>query len=69
MGINVKLYGNILTILYIELLDTVFAKDSEHTTTRILAGNLDNIVLRHPVVASACRYAALCWYDCNNSTC
>ena len=46
--INIEAHGDILTLLNIELLDTVFAKNTEHALTRILTGNFYHIVLRHP---------------------
>lgn len=45
VGIDVKANGNVLTHLNIKLLDTVLTKDTEQTLTRILARNLNNIVL------------------------
>ncbi len=46
--INIEAHGDILTLLNIELLDTVFAKNTEHALARILPGNFYHIVLRHP---------------------
>ena len=48
MGINVKGHGVVLIHLNIKLFDTVLTEDTEDTTTGILAGNFNNIVLRHP---------------------
>jgi hypothetical protein len=48
MGIDVELDGQILTLLDIELLDAVLAKEAEHTLAGILTGDLDDILLRHP---------------------
>lgn len=45
MGIDVELDGKILTILYVELLDTVFSEKAEYALARILSGNLDDILL------------------------
>lgn len=48
MGIDIELNGQILSLLNIELLDAVFAKEAEHTLTGILTGDFDDILLRHP---------------------
>ena len=48
MGINVELNCQVLALLNIELLDTVFTKYTEHAFAGILAWNLNNIILRHP---------------------
>ena len=48
MRVNVKLNGDILTGLNIKLLDAVFTKDTEHHAARILARNLNDVVLAHP---------------------
>ena len=48
MGINIKLYGHVLTVLDIKLTDAVFAEYPEDATFRILTWNFDDIVLRHP---------------------
>ena len=52
MGVDVELDGEILTILDVELLDTVLSEETEHTLAGILSGHLDDILLRHPRVAS-----------------
>ncbi len=61
MGINIKLYGQILTILNVELTDAILSKDAEYATLRILSWNFDYIILRHPRIARAGRGATLCW--------
>ena len=48
MGIYVERDGIVLPHLNIELLDTVFTEDTEYTAARILTGDFDDIVLRHP---------------------
>ena len=61
VGIDIELDGHILTILDIELLDAVFAKETEDTLAGILTGNLDDILLRHPGVTRTVRHSAVCW--------
>ena len=51
MGINIKLDSHILTVLNVELTDTILAEYAEHATLGILTGNFDDIILRHPRVA------------------
>ena len=53
MSVNIELNGHVFVHLDIELLDTVFAEDTEDTTTRILSGNLNDIILRHPRITCA----------------
>ncbi len=48
MGIDVKLNGDILIHLNIELLDALLAKNAKNTTLGILPRNFDDIILRHP---------------------
>ena len=48
VGINIELDGDILTILNVELTNAVFAKNTEHHATRILAGDFQHVILRHP---------------------
>ncbi len=69
MGIDIELDGEILTLLDIELLDTVLSEKTEHTTTGILTRYLDDIFLRHPIVTCASRNAALCCHNGNDSSC
>ncbi len=69
VGINVELNGQVLTHLNIELPDTVFAKYAEHTLPGELARHLDDIVLRHPWVTCALRYATACRQYGNDSSC
>jgi hypothetical protein len=45
MSINIKLYGEVFSLLDIELLDTVFSEKAEYTFPRILARDLDYIFL------------------------
>ena len=48
MGVNIEGDCVVLALLNIELLDAIFTKDAEDTTSRILSWDLNNIVLRHP---------------------
>ena len=48
MSIDIKRDRQVLTHLYIELLDAVFTKYTEDTLLGILAWHLYDIVLRHP---------------------
>ena len=48
MGINIKGHCVVLSHLNIKLFDTVLTEDTEDTTTGILTGNFNNIILRHP---------------------
>ena len=48
MGIDVEGHRIVLIHLNVKLLQTIFAKDSKDHVTRILSGNLDNEILRHP---------------------
>lgn len=45
MGINIKLHRQVFTVLNVELADTVFTKDREHTAPWVLAGNFNYILL------------------------
>ena len=69
MGVDIELNGHVLVHLKIKLLDAVFAENAEDTTSGILSGNFDNIILRHPRVSCTCRHATLCWQYSNDSTC
>ena len=53
MGVDIELYGQILALLDIELLDTIFTEDTEEALAGILARDFNDIILRHPVVACA----------------
>jgi len=53
MGINIKLNGQILAVLNVELLDPVFAKEAEDTSAGELTRHLYDILLRHPWVTCA----------------
>ena len=53
MSIDVKTYRHVLTILDIELFDTILSEDTEHTLAWILPWHLNDILLRHPRVTSA----------------
>ena len=59
MGIDIELNREILTLLDVELLDAVLAEDTEKTLAGILTRNLDDIILRHPIVTCTCRNTAL----------
>ncbi len=48
MGIDVKLYCQVIALLNIELLDTVFTEHAKHAFTGILTRNFNYIFLRHP---------------------
>ena len=50
-GIDVKLYGDVLIQLDIELLDAVLTEDVKHHLTRELSRYLNNIFLCHPGIA------------------
>ena len=52
-GVNIELYGDFFTSLYVELLDAVLSKDVEQHLTGILTWYFDYILLCHPRVASA----------------
>ena len=45
MGINIELNGQVLTVLNIELTNTIFTEDAEDATLGILTGNFNDIVL------------------------
>ena len=49
MGINIKLYSDIFSLLDIELFDSVFTKDTEDTFAGILPRHFNYILLRLPV--------------------
>ena len=69
MSINIKLNSQILALLNIKLLDTIFTENTEKTLTGILTRNFDNVILRHPVVSRAGRNATLCCQYGNDFTC
>ena len=69
MGVDIKLHGDIFTLLDIELLDAILSEDTEKTLAGILTRNFDHIVLRHPVVSSTCRDTTLGGQYCDDSTC
>ena len=52
-SINIELNGDLLSSLYVELLDTVLAKDVEQHFAWVLTRHFDYILLRHPRVARA----------------
>ena len=51
MGINIKLDSHILTVLNVELTDTILAEYTKTALTGILTWNFNDILLRHPRVA------------------
>ena len=53
MGIDVELHGEILAVLNVELLNAIFAEDTEHAFAGISTWYLDDIFLRHPGVTSS----------------
>lgn len=59
MSIDIELNREIFTLLDVELLDAVLAEDTEKTLAGILTRNLDDIILRHPVVPCTCRNTTL----------
>ena len=61
MGVDIKLYRQIFTLLDVELLNAVFAEDTEKTLTGKLTGHLDDIILRHPIVSCTSRHTTLGW--------
>ena len=69
MGINIELYGNILSLLDIELFDTILTEKTEYAFARILSRNLNDIFLRHPGITRTIRHTTVCRKYCNNSTC
>ena len=69
MGIDVELNGQILTLLDVELLDTILSEDAEKTFTWILSGHFDNVVLRHPIVSCTSRNTTLSGQHGDNSSC
>ena len=51
MGVDIELNSHILVHLKIKLLDTVFTENTEDATLRILSGDFNDIILRHPRVS------------------
>ncbi len=60
VSIDIKLYRQFLTILYIKLLDAVFTKESEHTLSWKLSGHFNHILLRHPCISCTLRNTTVC---------
>ena len=69
MRIDIKLNSQILAILDVKLFDTVLTKKAKETFSGILTWYFNNILLRHPGVTSASRYATISWKYCNNFSC
>lgn len=67
--VNIERYSQLFTCLYVELLDTILAEYSETALARELIMSLQNIFLRHPRIARACRYAAVCRKHSDDFTC
>ena len=68
-GINIKLDCQILTILDIELLDTILTKDVEHAPLGILTRHFKYILLSHPRITRTGRNATSWLHYSNNSSC
>ena len=55
MSVNVKLNGDVLTLLNVKHLYAILAKYTKHTLAHILTRNLNDILLTHPRLASTVR--------------
>lgn len=69
IGINVEMYDNFFILFERELLDSILTEHSKHHVLRILTWNFQNVISRHPRIASALRNAIFRFKRMSHKSC